>query len=149
MGSEMCIRDRLHPPDGRLLATARNDDEGFHYLATSFDGGMTWNASIQTPGLPSPIAGCEASLVAHPNGLLYHSAPNSFVLREKMVVHVSADGGHSWRVHKHVWPHSAGYSAMVVMGTDAKAPLGLLYDRNNVSMIVFEARGISFTQVAV
>ena len=130
---------------GVLLASARNDDEGFTLLATSTDGGMTWNASVPSRGLPSPIKGVEASLVAHPNGRLYHSAPDSFILRERMVVRVSSDWGQTWGVHRVVWPSSAGYSSMVVMGHGRDAPLGLLYDRNNVSMLVFEARGVTFT----
>ena len=65
------------------------------------------------------------------------------------VVRASADGGRTWRVHRTVWAGSAGYSAMVVLGDGEGAPLGLLYDRNNVSMIVFEARGVTFTTVPV
>ena len=134
---------------GLLLATARNDKAGFTFLARSTDDGMSWSKSVPSPGLPSPIDGCEASLVAHPNGKLYHAAPDSFLLRAKMAVRVSSDGGSTWQVHQRVWAGSAGYSSMVVLGTDKRAPLGLLYDRNNVSMVVFEARGVSFTTVPV
>ena len=101
--------------------------------------------SVANPDLPSPIDGVEASLVAHPNGQLYHSSPASHVLRTNMVVKVSSDRGHSWALHKQVWPAAAGYSALAVLGHDADAPLGLLYDRNNRSMLVFEAQGVSFT----
>jgi sialidase-1 len=132
---------------GLLLATARNGQEGHTYLAFSTDGGVHWNASVPNPDLPSPIDGCEASLVAHPNGLLYHSAPDSYLLRTNMVVRASADGGRTWTIHRRVWASSAGYSSMVVLGEGADAPLGLLYDRNNVSMIIFEARGVTFTAV--
>ena len=38
---------------------------------------------------------------------------------------------------------------MVAMGDGADAPIGLLYDRNNVSMVIFEAREVAFTTVSV
>ena len=44
-----------------------------------------------------------------------------------------------------VWPGAAGYSALAALGTTADAPLGLLYDRNNHTMVVFEAQGVTFT----
>ena len=110
---------------------------------------MTWTDSKPNRDLPSPIDGVEASLVAHPDGRLYHSAPESFSLRTRLTIKRSDDGGRTWERHATVWPEAAGYSALTVLGDDAKSPLGLLYDRNNRSMLVFEARGITFTTVAV
>ena len=133
---------------GLLLATARNGKAGFTYLARSRDQGMTWDGSVANRDLPSPIDGCEASMVVHPNGRLYHSSPDSHLLRNRMVVRESADDGRTWRVHERVWPASAGYSSMIVLGNDTNAALGVLYDRNNVSMIIFEARGVTFTTVS-
>jgi len=131
---------------GKLIATARNGQAGYTYIAYSFDDGLSWKPSVANHDLRSPIDGVEASIVAHPNGKLYHSAPDSFLLRSKMVIKVSADEGVSWTNHLHPWQGSAGYSALTVLGeaNDRNAPLGLLYDRNNVTMIVFEARGVTF-----
>ena len=130
---------------GLLIATGRNDNEGFTEIAYSRDEGLHWNASVPNRDLPSPVEGVEASIVAHPNGKLYHSAPDSFLLRTRMVVMVSADDGARWKRHRVIWPKAAGYSALAVLGTTADAPLALFYDRNNHSMAIFEARGATFT----
>ena len=74
--------------------------------------------------------------------------PESKLLRTDMVVKVSSDNGSSWSLHKQVWPKAAGYSALAVLGDAADAPLGLLYDRNDHSMVVFEAQGVTFTSFA-
>eukprot|EP01062_Namystynia_karyoxenos_P070769 TRINITY_DN66146_c0_g1_i1.p2 TRINITY_DN66146_c0_g1~~TRINITY_DN66146_c0_g1_i1.p2 ORF type:complete len:384 (+),score=112.76 TRINITY_DN66146_c0_g1_i1:66-1154(+) len=130
---------------GLLIATGRNDNTGYTEIAYSTDDGLTWNASTPNKDLPSPVQGCEASIVSHPNGQLYHSAPDSFLLRTKMVVKRSRDGGATWQPHRVVWPGAAGYSALAVLGNSSDSPLALFYDRNNVSMIVFEARGVTYT----
>jgi len=139
-----CQVAELRP--GLLIATARNDDIGFTEIAYSRDGGLTWGPSEPNRDLPSPIDGVEASLVRHPSGRLYHSAPESFSFRTRMVVKVSHDDGRSWKRHAAVWPEAAGYSALAVLGDGS---LGLLYDRNNRTMVVFEARGVTFTRVDV
>ena len=123
------------------MSQARNAKKigPFTQIAYSTDDGLTWNASRPAYDLPSPIDGVEASLVVHPGPplKLFHSAPDSFLLRTDMVVMVSEDDGRSWREHKRVWKGAAGYSAMVVLGGNsshgapATAPLGLLFDRNN------------------
>uniref|UniRef100_A0A7S0LNW1 Sialidase domain-containing protein n=1 Tax=Coccolithus braarudii TaxID=221442 RepID=A0A7S0LNW1_9EUKA len=132
---------------GLLIVSGRNDGTGYTEIAYSTDDGMTWNTSTPNHDLRSPVGGCEASIVQHPNGMLYHSAPDSLLLRSKMVVKVSADQGHTWRNHRHVWDKAAGYSALSVLGndTDVDAPLGLLYDRDDRPHIIFEAHGITFT----
>ena len=114
----------------------------------SHDGGLTWRPSTPNKDLPSPIDGVEASLVMHPSGRLFHSAPESFSFRTRMVVKVSDDKGATWRHHATVWEGSAGYSALAVLGDGPDAPLGLLYDRNNRTMMIFEARGVTFTTVS-
>jgi len=135
---------------GLLMATGRNDRLGWTEISYSHDDGLTWETSKPNHDLPSPIAGVEASLVSHPNGKLYHSAPNSFFLRTHMLIKASDDGGKTWSLHKDVWKGAAGYSALVVMGNGTNAPLGFLYDRNNATFFhnfIFEARGVTFVKV--
>ena len=45
---------------------------------------------------------------------------------------------------------AASYSSMVVLGEGGErdAELGILYMRNNASMLVFEGRGVSFMRFA-
>ena len=108
---------------------------------------------------------CDGSLIHHAgNNQLYfsHPDPPAGLLRTRLRVWRSADLGVSWVQHATVWGMAAGYSALTVMGgrataaatgTDADnnhgaAPLGVLYDRNNHSMLVFEAQSVSFTTIA-
>ena len=136
---------------GLIIATGRNDEEGFTEIAYSTDDGMTFSPSVPNRDLPSPIDGVEASIVFHPGTQrLYHSAPDSFSFRTDLHVKSSADDGKTWMDLSAPWEGgSAGYSALAVLGDEADAPLGLLYDRNNHTMLIFEARGVTFTTVPV
>lgn len=85
----------------------------------------------------------------HPTGSLYYSGPSKPPLRETMAVKKSVDGGKTWSLHTTVWASAAGYSSMVIMNsTDVNSDIGLLYDRNNHTMIIFEAQAVSFTTIA-
>ena len=56
-----------------------------------------------------------------------------------------AELGATWEHHATVWNKQAGYSSLVVMGP---TELGILYDRNNHTMVIFEAQGVSFKTLA-
>ena len=134
---------------GLLIVTGRPEGGAKDtQIAYSTDDGMTWNTSVAHADLPSPVDGCECSIVLHPNGKLYHSGPDSKLLRTKMVVKISADGGASWAPHLTVWPKAAGYSALQVLGNTTDAPIGIYYDRNQHPMIIFEAQSVSWTTFA-
>jgi sialidase-1 len=138
--------------DGLLVVTGRNSKKiGYQQIAFSTDDGMTWSESEPNHDLPSPIDGVESSILVHPNGKLYHSGPNSFLLRTDMVLKVSHDDGKSWQPFREVWKNAAGYSALTLLGQpgDTNAGIGILFDRNNKTMIVFEARGITFASIDV
>ena len=132
-----------------LLASVRSAD-GLRLEARSVDGGATWSKPTRMRTLPEPITGCEGALILHPNGKMYYSHPDAPVLRNKMVVKVSTDAGVTWRDHKEIWgPHSgcsedagcvpaASYSSMAVLGNAADSSIGLVYMRNNKTMLVFE-----------
>ena len=120
---------------------------GHRLLALSHDSGVTWGNTWHAKDLPEPIKGCDGSIVYHPNGKLYFSHPDSPLgfFRTRMRIWSSNDIGLSWQVHATVWKEAAGYSALTVMGTEKEADLGLLYDRNNHTMIIFEAQSVSWT----
>lgn len=150
---------------GHLIGSLRGSrvkehQHGHRLQAYSNDGGDSWSVPQPVAALAEPIGGCEGSLVRHPNGKLYyaHPDPPHGVLREVMDVHVSADGGASWQPHTQVWgPEAgcvppcvpaAGYSSLVVLGDTPTSPLGLLYGRNNATLVFFEARSVAFTTIA-
>ena len=92
-------------------------------------------------------------MVFHPNGKLYFSHPDDPAthLRNKMVIKVSEDKGQTWSDHVEIWgPHSgckledgcvpaASYSSMAVLDAgDKDSEVGLLFMRNNKTMLIFE-----------
>jgi sialidase-1 len=131
-----------------LLASVRTGSKRLQSRST--DGGRTWSEPRPVPELPEPLTGCEGALVSHPNGKLYFSHPDDPPLRNRMVVKVSADGGETWEDHREIWGPSSGcdqaagcvpaasYSSMVVLGTEKDSEIGLMYMRNNRTMLVFE-----------
>ena len=125
----------------------------------STDGGRTWNEPRKVPELPEPVDGCEGALVSHPNGNLYFSHPDNPPLRNLMVVKVSTDNGDTWENHREIWGPTTGcdpatgcvpaasYSSMVVLGTKNDSNVGLMYMRNNKTLLIFEGTP-SFTEFA-
>ena len=78
---------------------------------------------------------------------------NEPLLRTRLRVWTSSNLGATWEDHAVVWEEAAGYSALTVLtgvpgANSALAPLGILYDRNNHSMAIFEAQSVSWTTVA-
>jgi sialidase-1 len=143
----------------KLLATLRDGALvfGHRWQATSNDGGVTWSAPQKMSNLVEPFTGCEGSLLKHPNGRLYYSHPDPdwHLLRNIMNIKVSDDDGKTWNQHATIWGPghgcdkpcvpAASYSSMAVLGDDKDAEIGLFYMRNNVTMIIFEGRGATFT----
>ena len=154
---------------GRLLGSMRPSDaqkpfagQSGRLQSWSNDSGVTWSEPEHVRSLIEPVKGCEGSLLLHPNGKLYfgHPDPPLGLFRTRFNIKVSADQGRTWALHTQVWGEesatcvppcvpAAGYSSMVAMGDGVDAPIGLLYDRNNVSMVIFEAREVAFTTVSV
>ena len=145
----------LAPTDGtygEILANVRSK-AGHRIEARSTDGTISWGKSKVMKQLPEPISGCEGGMVFHPNGKLYFSHPDDPAthLRNKMVIKVSEDKGQTWSDHVEIWgPHSgckledgcvpaASYSSMAVLDAgDKDSEVGLLFMRNNKTMLIFE-----------
>lgn len=137
---------------GLLIVTARNNTGGHTYIGYSTDDGITWktepNSDIRSPSLQG---GVEASIVVHPNGNIYHSQPDNSIVRQNMVIKVSKDRGHTWGNLAHVWRSGAGYSSLVVLGSDVDSPLGLLYVRTDsiISNVAFIPHAATFVEIPV
>eukprot|EP00729_Bicosta_minor_P012629 gene12629-28164_t len=145
----------LAPTDGtygEILANVRSK-AGHRIEARSTDGTISWGKSKVMKQLPEPISGCEGGMIFHPNGKLYFSHPDDPAthLRNKMVIKVSEDKGQTWSDHVEIWgPHSgckledgcvpaASYSSMAVLDAgDKDSEVGLLFMRNNKTMLIFE-----------
>lgn len=145
-----------------LIISMRNDPKipvgitgrGYRLQALSMDGGLSWGEVWEAKDLPEPIKGCEGSIVFHPGSRkLYfsHPDPKLDLFRTRLNIWSSSNMGVTWEDHAVVWNKAAGYSALTIMGSaegSSTAPLGVLYDRNNHTMIIFEAQSVTFTTVA-
>jgi len=111
-------------PDGRLYMNMRNY-RNTHRRASAWseDQGITWGTLEEAGDLTEPV--CQASCLA-PKGSnrLYFSNPAS-TTREKLTIHVSADGGKSWEVHAVLHEGPAAYSDLVSLGDQG---LGCLFE---------------------
>eukprot|EP01052_Picozoa_sp_SAG31_P040498 SAG31_NODE_5877_length_2278_cov_3.599358_2_plen_320_part_00 len=93
--------------NGSVVITSRNDGDktraSHRLFARSDDGAETWAATWTADDtLPDPR--CEAALLGDPAmGMLYFGHPSSEHSRTNYSVHISRDGGLSWRQHAQVY----------------------------------------------
>lgn len=134
--------------DGHLWMNMRDNDRhavpNRRLSSSSKDGGLTWSSPTPIAGIFSPLWGCEGSTVCTPNGTLYYSGPEGKVLRTRMGVWSSYDQGASWSRVTDVWPHAAGYSAMVALDDEH---LVLAYARSVRTRVVFQSTNITLVRV--
>eukprot|EP00929_Paragymnodinium_shiwhaense_P119872 TRINITY_DN91783_c0_g1_i1.p1 TRINITY_DN91783_c0_g1~~TRINITY_DN91783_c0_g1_i1.p1 ORF type:complete len:412 (-),score=48.84 TRINITY_DN91783_c0_g1_i1:108-1238(-) len=126
----------------------------FRLQSFSDDEGATWTPVQHMFRMPEPISGCEGAVVLHPNGRLFYSHPDEYLLRNVMRIKRSDDGGKTWHDHATIWGPGAGcdkpcvpaasYSSMSVLGDEEDSEIGIFFMRNNVTMLIFEGRGASF-----
>ena len=155
-GNEWVAAPVGRPGSGQLIGSLRSTTSRLQ--AFSSDGGQSWSAPEHTPSLPEPISGCEGAMIRHPNGRLYYSHPEGHLLRQLMSIKVSDDDGKTWAHHTQIWgPQSgcpapcvpaASYSSLAVLGESKSSRIGILFMRNNVTMLIFEGRGVTFATFA-
>ncbi len=82
--------------DGRVVLNMRYEGATrARAVATSDDGGLSWSATTLDESLPEP--GCEGSLLAAPEGLLFaNPATTTRFPRDHVTVRLSTDDGASW-----------------------------------------------------
>lgn len=117
--------------DGSLMINMRSN-RGKHrrLVATSKDGGKTWNNVHDDPTLIEPV--CQASFIRYTsvrdgyakNRLLFANPAST--KRENMTVRLSYDEGKTWPVSKVLHAGPAAYSCLAVLPDGA---IGLLYER--------------------
>lgn len=130
--------------DGRVAIFSRGRGIG-RTRTMSLDGGEHWGKTEVSHGLIEPIGGCEGSTIRCPNSdRLVYSGPVSLLTRTHMSIYVSDDEGKKWHKHVVVDPGCSAYSSLVWQSDDR---LGLLYERCNKPMLIFEPDHISYASL--
>lgn len=99
-------------PSGRVVMNARSEGSTrARAIATSDDGGLTFSATTFDASLPDP--GCEASLLAVPEGLLFSNPATTVALpRDHLTVRLSTDEGATWAYAHLLDAGPSAYSAL-------------------------------------
>jgi sialidase-1 len=147
-GSNESIAAEL--PDDRMIMSIRNQrgDIRQRILAFSSDGGATWDQQYFEPSLPDPV--CQGSIISlmdsKGNFILAHSNNADTENRNNLSLKFSFDQGKTWpktilldAVENPGKSSYTAYSDMVVLKENT---IGIIYEKNNYSEIVFKA--ISF-----
>lgn len=113
-------------------------------VSVSRDGGLTWASSAPDPQLPDPVNQASVlSWLRDGTFVLAHSNAADANDRNKLTLRLSRDGGSTWYFNKLIAEAPDGYlgayaaySDIVLM--DART-IGVLYERDNYTAIVFSA----------
>jgi sialidase-1 len=126
--------------DGKLLLNMRSHDKSvrFRQVATSDDAGATWSEPKSDETLIEPI--CQASIRRYrwpttgKPGVILFSNPASQKARENLTLRASFDDGRTWPQSKQLHAGGSAYSCLCVL---ADGTIGVIYERDNYSKIVF------------
>lgn len=116
--------------DGTWMVNSRVNGAGHRYVHLSPDEGKTWKTHAEA-GLADP--GCNASLIRE-GKVLFFSNLNCPDQRRNLTLRISTDGGKTWGEGSTVHAGNSAYSSMTFIPGKG---IGLLYERNNYSEIVF------------
>lgn len=134
-------------PDGSVLINMRNyvgKDGGqpergnIRAVATSRDGGVTWDAVRYDATLIEPV--CQASLIRYSwpeaggRSRLLFSNPASKTRRAELTVRLSDDEGKTWSATKLLYAGSAAYSCLTPMPDEQ---FGIIFERDDYKFLTF------------
>lgn len=123
---------------GRVMMNSRNQrgDILQRIVATSKDGGFTWDTAYFDKQLPDPV--CEGSLLTlrykKRNNVLAFCNDASTRGRDSLTLRISYDDGETWRKSFLIEAKNTAYSDITVVN---KHTLGVLYEANGYRKIVF------------
>lgn len=129
----------------RLMFNARNQrgDRKERIVATSSDGGSTWDTAYFDPQLPDPV--CQGSIlpvgVKHGKTVLAFSNNADTVQRNNLTLRISEDEGLHWGrsflIASAPKGKESSYSAYSDLVQTGKKEVGILYEKENYKKIVF------------
>lgn len=131
---------------GRMVMSIRNQkgDIRQRILAFSDDGGENWAEVYFDPQLPDPV--CQGSIldIGKFNGknILAHSNAADPQKRDNLTIRISMDEGKTWTesilVDKSIDPSIPSWTAYSDLVKLDEHHLGILYERNDYSEIIFK-----------
>lgn len=112
--------------DGSLLLTMRDESRSGKRAWARFQpaSGLSGGKWMETWSVVDDPT-CMASLISHPNGLLFFSNPASSKQRVALTVRASSDNGKTWNKGKLIDPRPSSYSCMTVLNDGS---IGVLYE---------------------
>lgn len=118
--------------NGNVMINMRNyDGTGRRAVATSYDGGETWQNLFRDPQLPEPV--CQGTILYNDSARVLHFAnPASTSGRNNLTIRTSFDDGKTWAYKRTVELSDGAYSDLVLQ-SDQK--IGLLYETSGYSLI--------------
>lgn len=122
--------------NGNWMVNSRVNGTGIRYVHRSSDQGLNWISETES-SLPDP--GCNASILKYATNsptqdILVFANANSPDKRENLSLRISTDEGKTWSVGKTI---DDGPSAYVSMCKLSNGNLGLLYEKDEYSELVF------------
>ena len=136
----------------RLMFNARNQkgDRKERIVGISSDGGASWDTVYFDHNLPDPV--CEGSLL--PVGSLRGKAVLAFcnnadtAQRNNLTLRISIDDGQTWSRSYLIARAKPGkerdYSAYADLVLVAERQVGILYEKEHYSKIVFVVKGVDY-----
>lgn len=110
--------------DGKLMLNMRTN-VGVRFVATSDDGGLSWDDMLSYT-LIDPA--CQGSLLSDNHSrdhYLFFSNPKSTSVRENMTIQMSRNDGKSWTSSCPIYSGPSGYSDLVMI---SDKEVGILYE---------------------
>lgn len=131
--------------DGSLMLNSRNQsgDIRSRIVSISMDGGATWDTTYFDTNLPDPV--CQGSLLSFKSidGKTYivFSNPADPSRRNNLTLRISSDDGRTWfknfLIDKDGTDPNNDFTAYSDIVKISETEIGILYERNNYSEIVF------------
>ncbi|MFT7364588.1 MAG: sialidase-1, partial [Algoriphagus sp.] len=138
--------------DDRMIMSIRNQrgDIRQRILAYSSDGGATWDKQYFEPSLIDPV--CQGSIISltDSNGqfILAHSNNADTENRNKLSLKLSYDQGETWPktilIDGIENPGKSSYTAYSDLVVLKENTLGIIYEKNDYTEIVFKVIQMSF-----
>ena len=133
--------------DDRMIMSIRNQrgDIRSRILAYSSDGGASWDDAYFEESLPDPV--CQASIlpIGKRNGktVLAHSNASDTNHRNNLTIKISYDEGKTWTksilVDRTDDPKKSSWTAYSDLVNLDNNTIGILYERDNYSEVVFQS----------